>query len=129
MRKLIFVILGLSLFIGWGSPARAQGQSRADLYPADASGFPTISAFLDVFDGSGRFISGLKPENVTVLEDDQPLHVQELNEMTVPAEIVVAVNPGPALALRDTQGATRFQGLVQTLNAWRRPCLRIHRTT
>ncbi|MBI3737642.1 MAG: hypothetical protein HY258_01190, partial [Chloroflexi bacterium] len=118
MRKLIFVFLGLSLLSGWGLPVRAQGQARADLYPADASGFPAISAFLDVWDGSGRFVSGLKPGDLAALEDGQPLPVQELNEMTVPAQIVVAVNPGPALGTRDSQGVTRFQRIVQTLNAW-----------
>ena len=118
MRKLIFVFLGLSLFLGWGGTVRAQGQARADLYPADASGFPAISAFLDVWDGSGRFVSGLKPGDLAALEDGEPLPVQELNEMTVPAQIVVAVNPGPALGTRDSQGVTRFQRIVQTLNAW-----------
>ncbi len=118
MRKIFFALLGLSLLCGWGLSARAQGQARADLYPADASGFPTISAFLDVWDGSGRFVSGLKPGDLAALEDGQPLPVQELNEMTVPAQIVVAVNPGPSLGTRDSQGITRFQRIVQTLNAW-----------
>lgn len=118
MRKLIFVLLGLSLLIGWGRPVRAQTQARADLYPADASGFPTISAFLDVWDGSGRFVSGLKAGDVAALEDGQPLPVQELNEMTIPAQIVVAINPGPPLGARDTQGVTRFQRVVEALNAW-----------
>ncbi len=118
MRKLAFAILSLILLVGWGLPVRAQGQAVADLYPVDASAFPVMSSFLDVFDASGRFISGLKPADVTMLEDGQPLPVQELTEMVVAAQIVVAVNPGPALGIHNVQGAPRFQQIVQSLNAW-----------
>ncbi len=118
MRKLIIALLGLSLSIGWGLPVRAQGQAEADLYPVDASGFPAVSAFMDVFDASGRFVSALKREDATVLEDGKPLPVQELNEMVVPAQIVLAVNPGPSLGVRDTQGVPRFQRIVNVLGRW-----------
>ncbi len=118
MRKLLLALLGLSLFIGWGLPVRAQGEARADLYPADTSAFPTVSAFLDVFDETGRFVSGLKSENIVALEDGQQLAVQELNEMVVPAQIVVAINPGPSLGIRDSQGTPRFQKITQALSAW-----------
>jgi hypothetical protein len=38
--------------------------------------------------------------------------------MVVPAQIAVAINPGPPLATRDRLGAPRFQGIVQALTAW-----------
>jgi hypothetical protein len=122
MRKLLTILFGLSLFLGWGTPIRAQalGQAEIDVYPADASAFPVLSTLMDVYDASGRFISGLKPGDVSVIEDGQPLPVQQLTEMVVPAEIAVAINPGPPLATRDRLGATRFQGIVQALSAWAR---------
>ncbi len=126
MRKSLMALLGLGLCllgIGWQAnvgPAHAQAQlqAEADLYPADASAFPTVSAFMDVFDASGRFVSGLKPADVTILEDSQPVQVQELNEMVVPLELAVAVNSGPALGVRNTQGIPRFQGIAQALGSW-----------
>ena len=121
MRKLLSVLFGLSLLLGWGLPIRAfaqGGQAEIDIYPTDVSAFPLISTFMDVFDGSGRFVSGLKPGDVTVVEDGQPLQVQSLNEMVVPAEIAVAINAGAPLGTRDRLGATRFQGIVQALTAW-----------
>ncbi len=120
MRKLLTVLFGLSLLLGWGLPIRAfaQGQAEIDIYPTDVSAFPVVSTFMDVFDASGRFVSGLKPGDVTVVEDGQPLQVQSLNEMVVPAEIAVAINAGPPLGTRDRLGATRFQGIVQALTAW-----------
>jgi hypothetical protein len=119
-RDLLGILFGLGLLLGWSLPVRAQAQRQAevDLYPTDASAFPVISTFMDVFDASGRFVSGLKPEQVTILEDGQPLQVQKLSEMVVPAQIAVAINPGPPLGVRDTQGIPRFQGIVKALNAW-----------
>ncbi len=118
MRKLCILFLCLILLIGWNLPVYAAGQAEVDLYPADTSAFPTVSAFLDVFDAAGRFVSGLKMGDVTVVEDGKPLPAQSLNEMAVPAQIVVAINPGPGLAARDPQGVPRFQYLVQALNTW-----------
>ncbi len=118
MRKFLIVFISLILLFGWGVPARAQGQAEVDLYPADASAFPTVSAFMDVFDASGRFVSGLKAPDVTIIEDGSSLPAAELNEQTVPAQIAVAINPGPALAARDTQGMARFQRVANALDAW-----------
>ena len=118
MRKFLIALLGLSLLLGWGLPVRAQGQATVILYPADVSGFPTVSAFMDVFDASGAFVSGLKPANVNVVEDGKPLPITTLTELTIPIQIVVAVNPGPVLGLRDTTSASRFQWIAQTLSTW-----------
>jgi hypothetical protein len=84
----------------------------------DTSAFPGISGLLDVFDGAGAFISGLEPKTATVLEDGEPVPVQELTELAVPSQIVVAVNPGPPLDVRDGQGVSRFQRISQALTLW-----------
>jgi len=118
MRRILVVLFGLSLFMGWGIPARAQGQAEVVLYPADVSGFPNVAAFMDVFDGSGVFVGGLKPADVKVIEDGRPLQVATLSELAIPIQVVVAVNPGPALGLRDTTGASRFEWVAQALSTW-----------
>jgi hypothetical protein len=118
MRKFALAVLCLVLLFGQGLIARAQGQARADLYPVDASAFPTVTALLDVFDAGGTFVTGLKPDAVKVLEDAQTLPLQELTEQAVPAQIVVAVNPGPPLDVRDGQGVSRFQRIGQALGQW-----------
>ena len=97
--------------------ARRTG-GQADLYPTDSSAFPTISTFLDVFDATGRFVSGLKAEQVTVVEDHQPLAVKSLNEMVVPLQLVVAINPGPSFGVRNQQGIAGFDGVHQALTQW-----------
>jgi len=118
MRKLFVSLLCLSLLIGSFGGAQAQGQAVADLYPADTSAFPTVSALLDVFDATGVFASGLKPEAVTVIEDGQPVPITALTEQIVPAQLAIAVNAGPALGVRDGQGISRFQRIAQVLGGW-----------
>jgi hypothetical protein len=122
MRKLIILLAGLGLLaysaIGWGLPVRAQSRAEADLYPADASAFPTISSFLDVFDASGRFVSGLKSEQVTVIEDGQQLAVKSLNESVVPMQLAVAINPGSIFGLNDKAGLSRIDVIHDALAKW-----------
>jgi hypothetical protein len=128
------MVIGLGLPFGWapaiGCPAvslldncfvaRAQAPTQAQItiYPADASAFPQISTFMDVFDATGRFVSGLKPEQVTITEDGKTVPVAALNEMVVPLQLTVAINPSPFMGLHDKQGIPWFSGITQALTAW-----------
>ncbi len=116
MRKFFALFFIISVFFGpVGYSAHAEGKTRADLYPPDASAFPTISTLMDVFDSNGIFASGLKPEAVSIIEDGQPIAVDSLNEQAVPLQLVVAINQGPPLDARDTSGLSRFQRITQVL--------------
>jgi hypothetical protein len=119
MRKISLIVLGLSLLAGQVYAVRAQEEmATASVSLVDAQGFPTIAALLDVFDEQGQPITGLRPEDVTVLEDGQPYPVSELVETTPPAQIVVAINPGPALAVRDGEGIERIRRVREVLSGW-----------
>ena len=71
-----------------------------------------------MYDASGQFVGGLKPSAVAALEDGNPRPVQELTEEPVGAQIVIGVNPGPALDVRDAEGVTRYQRVQQMLGGW-----------
>jgi len=118
MRKILLTLLGLLLLAGQSFAVRAQGAATAMLSLVDAQGFPNVTAQLDVFDEQGQFITGLQPEDVTILEDGQSQPVSELVESAPPAQIVVAVNPGPALAVRDGLGIARFERVTEVLAGW-----------
>jgi len=120
MRKFVSLLFSLSLLFCALSSARAQGTglASATLYTAEYSTFPTASALVDVFDSQGIFVSGLKPEAVTVIEDGQPLPVDSLTEMAVPLQLAVAVNQGVPLDGRDATGISRFQRVSQVLAQW-----------
>jgi hypothetical protein len=119
MHKFSILFLCLSLLLATVPSARAQqAYPGATLYPADTSSFPTISAFLDVFDAQRIFASGLAPEAVTVIENGRPLPVDGLTEIAVPMQIVVAVNQGLALDARNANGFSRFQRVAQVIAQW-----------
>ena len=111
MRRTFSILLGallstveaLCLLAATQTFAHAQTAAYAEITAIDAQGFPKVNALVDVFNASGEFIDGLKPAAVTVYEDSQPREVDTLTESAVPVQIVVGINPGPALAVRDGQ--------------------------
>jgi len=118
MRKLFLALLSLSLLAGQSNAVRAQSAGIARLSLVDAQGFPIVAALLDVLDADGNPITGLEPEDITALEDGQPFPITELSESAPPVQIVVAINPGPAFAIRDGEGIERFQRVTDMLTGW-----------
>ncbi|MBN2548722.1 MAG: FHA domain-containing protein [Anaerolineales bacterium] len=99
-------------------PASAQGTSRADLGAPDLENFPQVEAYLDVDDGRGGFIKGLQTDHVRIIEDGNILPITELIEMNPGVQFVTALNPGPALGVRDNQGVSRYDFVKQHLAGW-----------
>ncbi len=118
MRKLLFVFLIFTLLPALPASARQQSLAYAELYPADVSAFPQVSTLLDVFDSRGIFVSGLKPEEVTLFENNAPIAVDSLNEQLSPLQMTLAVNQGPALDARDSNNFSRFQRAAQIISQW-----------
>ena len=118
VRKLFLTLLGVLLLIWQGNAVRAQNAATAELSLVDAQGFPSVAALLDVFDAQGQPITGLQLADVTVLEDGQPRPASGLTESAPPAQIVVAINPGPSLAVRDGNGIARFERVKEVLAGW-----------
>lgn len=100
------------------APVLAQTGYSADISTPNTQNFPTIATYLDVRDEAGQFISGLDPAALKALEDGQELPVGDLQQLRPGAQIVVALNPGPPFALRNSQGATRSSLIQGTLQAW-----------
>ena len=118
MSKLFVFILGLSLLAAPQAFARAQTAAYADVAAVDAQDFPQISALVDVYNANGEFMTGLQPSDFTVYEDGEQRDTETVNESTVPVQIVVAINPGPALAVRDGNAIPRFTYVVDMLGRW-----------
>ncbi len=99
---------------------RAQSQSTAhiSLYALQTGNFPTITAGLDVFDSAGNVVTGLKPDAITLLEDNQPRPLKTFDEVPVGVQFALALDPSPAFAYRDANAVTRYDKIVQILKAW-----------
>ena len=84
----------------------------------DTQSFPDVKVYLVVKDGQDRFVHGLKPADLGIVEDERTLPVRELHEERPGAQFVVAYNPGPSFALRNSRGATRSNVIQSTLETW-----------
>ncbi len=110
------LILFIIFFVCVGSSA-AQGAFTATLTAPDTSDFPHLTAFLDVHDTIGEFVHGLTLQDVRLLENGLPVPVSELQEQKPGVQLVIAVTPGVSFTMRDTQGISRYEYLLQGLLA------------
>ncbi len=120
MRRILALLLSVGLLLFPAVSARAQtaSQAYAEIAAVDAQGFPQVKALLDVYDESGKFITGLQPGDLTVSEDGEPRPVNTLTESDAAVQLVVAINPGPALAVRDGNAVQRFTKIVEAMRLW-----------
>jgi hypothetical protein len=120
MRKPLAIFLCIYLAFAGLMPAHAQSQNtaRLSLYGLQTGGFPAMSAGLDVFDSAGNVVTGLKPDAISLLEDNKPLPVNSLEEIKVGVKFALALDPGPTFAYRDANAVTRYDKIVQILKSW-----------
>ncbi len=118
MRRTLSFVLSICLLVLTATFARAQTAAYAEITSIDTKGFPYISALVDVFNANGEFMEGIQPSTITVYEDGQSRAADTLKESAVPVQIVIGINPGPGLGVRDTSGVPRFNRIVDTLGTW-----------
>ena len=108
----------LGLLVVSAVSVRAQTSAYAEVAFVDAQAFPQVKALLDVYDESGKFVTGLEAGDLTLSEDGAPRPVNTLTESAAAVQLVVAINPGPALAVRDGNAIPRFTKIVEALRLW-----------
>ncbi len=118
MRRLFRFLLTLSLFTGTQAFARAQTAASAEIALIDAANFPKISALVDVYDANGEFIAGLGPSDVIVYEDGREGKADTIRRSEVPVQAVIAINPGAPMAIRDSNGVSRYDRVIAALGQW-----------
>jgi hypothetical protein len=117
LRRVLLALLG-SLFVSPGMISSAQTGGQVNLAPVEISSFPRIMTYLDVRDAEGNFVYGLEAGDVEILEDGQARPVSELNYLRPGTQLVLAINPGPAFGIRDSQGMSRYDYVVEALRLW-----------
>jgi len=118
LQKFLLLLLISSLVIPL-AVVRAQGTASLLLFQPDSSKFPTITALLDVFDEQGNFVTGLTASELSILENGQTLGTPStFEQMGQPLKVVVAINSGPALAVRDGLGFSRYDKMTAVLKNW-----------
>lgn len=118
LHKFIFLLLTMSMAVP-SALVRAQETASIFLFQPDSSKFPTITALLDVFDEQGNFLTGLTAAEISILENGQSLGTPSaLEQLGQPLKMVVAINSGPALAVRDGLGISRYDKMTAVLKNW-----------
>ncbi|MGZ6347827.1 MAG: hypothetical protein ACXWNC_09715, partial [Anaerolineales bacterium] len=120
MRRFLAAFLCVYLLFAGQTSVRAQSQStsRLGLYALQTGSFPSITAGLDVFDSTGSVVTGLKPDAITLLEDNQPRPINQLQEVLSGVEFALALDPGPAFAFQDASAVNRYSKIVQIIKDW-----------
>lgn len=99
-------------------PVSAQTSANAWLTPPQTEDFPRIETYLDVSDAQGKFMHGLQPGEVTIFEDGEPRPLVEFVEQRPGVQLVIALNPGRPFVIRDSQGFSRYDLIIQSLADW-----------
>lgn len=123
MRNLvgwIGIILVLSLLSAGLVHAQNAPEGYAVLLSPPPQEFPVVRPMLKVFSRSGKFIHGLSISNIHLYENSTPIPLQELKEQRVGAQVVFVLNPGAAFLVRDAQGFSRYDYLMDGLVDWAR---------
>lgn len=124
MRLIIFKILFLPgllmavILVGFRYAA-AQSGTIVWLSPPQIEDYPKITAFLDIHDAAGNFVHGLKESDLSILENNQKIPLDQLAEIRPGVQFVLAFSPGHALSIRDGLGFSRFDYLMSGLSAWK----------
>lgn len=119
-RRFFLALLSLSLvylLAGTGHGAAQEG-GQVRLAAPETADYPRISTYLEVRDSQGNFVRGLQKSDITILEDGDRIPVAQLDSLRTGVQMVVAVNPGPAFAIRNIQGEARFDFVKRYILDW-----------
>ena len=119
MRKKRFILLlgALLVWLAVGM-ALAEPQAWARLFGVDTDAFPRVTAWIQAWDAQGRFITGIRQTDVALTEDGQPRTVISWEAQQPGAQVIVAVEAGHALGVRDNLGVTRYEYLYNQVHSW-----------
>ncbi len=119
MTSRLRLILSLALIILlFPEKGLAQNGYTATLSQLNDSKFPVLQFFLDIQDEQGDFSHNLSTDQVNVIEDGVTLPAIDMTEIKPGLQFVVAINPGPSFAIRNSKAISRYDMISQNLANW-----------
>ena len=98
----------------------AQTSAKASIRDLNTATFPILSFYLDVHNGEGAFIHGLQASDIKIIEDDQPIPALDFSELRPGVMLTVVLNPGASFTIRNSQGYSRYDSVLEALVNWSR---------
>jgi hypothetical protein len=96
----------------------AQSAYSSTITSLQTGDFPQITAYLDVRDDHGGFVPRIQPDQIVVVENGVPQPASEFIQLNSGVLFAAVINPGASLAIRDGQGASRYDRLMASLSEW-----------
>jgi len=118
LRQIFLLLLAICLALPVVSVQAQGGQAFAAIATPNFNDFPTITTLLDAFGEQGQFLAGLGPSDVTILENGQEVVPDAVQEIQLPVGVVVAINSGLPLAVRDSFGMSRYEKMAAVISNW-----------
>jgi hypothetical protein len=118
MRRIFSLLLGFTLLAFATVSARAQSTAQASLFNLQTNAYPSMDAWLDVFDSAGNFVTGLTPAQIMLVEDSLSRTPTTLEELQPPVRFILALDPGATFALQDQTAVTRFAKVMTAVKNW-----------
>ena len=115
VQKIALLFLWL---LGMSFPVRAQVANTALIDPPNTRNFPEITTSLKPFDNQRGFVYNLRLEDVTIIENDLPLAISAITERHPGTQFVLALSLERAFAIRDSNGISRYDKIVQEFTEW-----------
>ncbi len=82
--------------------------------------FPLVQILMDIHDPKGGFVHGLGKDNLQLLENGQPVNLQDFHEEHLGVQLVFVINPGDSFLQSDQEGNTYYDLLISNLVEWAR---------
>ncbi len=119
MRKIFFwLAVGLMAAVAVARADAAQPQAWIAVFGLDTADFPRVSAWVEAWDAQGQFIAHIRPADVQVSEDGHPRALAAWQEQQPGAQVVIAIEDGRALGVRDDLGVSRYQYIYNQIRSW-----------
>jgi len=112
LALLFLWLFGIPMSVG------AQSASTATLDPPNTLNFPEISTSLKPFGDQGEFLHNLRLEEITIIENDALLGITALDERHPGTQFVVAISLERAFAIRDSNGISRYDRILDAFTLW-----------
>ncbi len=114
----IFPWLIFLLILLFADRTFAQPAFSSSVTSLQINNFPRITGYLDVRDEYGDFVPRLQVEQIVVVENGVTQPAGELLQLNSGVLFAAVVNPGASFAIRDGQGFSRYDGLLEALSEW-----------
>ncbi len=118
----ILLVLILAIGIGgtsWTVRAASMPPLEIRVLHADPARFPIVEAWIWMWDHQAQQVPPNLPKDAfTVLEDGQPVPIQNLRVFSPGMHVVLVLNPAKSFTIRDNRGVSRYEYIFYQLRSW-----------